>query len=207
MAKKTDAFYFDNFKECANYSAESAKLLYEIMSNFDQAKLQDYLEEMHKLEHAADVKKHDITEALIKAFITPIDREDIVEVSRNLDELTDKIEDVLIKIYCNNVSTIRPEAIELVDLVAKASDAVLTLMEEFPKFKRSKKLKELIININSIEEESDKLFIECMHKLHSEKDNLFEVIAWRDIYNAIEKCSDTAEHIADIVESVVMKNS
>ncbi len=207
MLKKQDMYYFDNFKECAECSAKSAKLLYEIMRDFDENKLQSYLDEMHAIEHDADVKKHEITETLIKAFITPIDREDIVEVSRNLDDLTDKIEDVLIRIYCNNISKIRPDALELVNLVAKCADGVLDLMSEFPNFKRSKKLKEYIININSLEEQSDRKFIECMRKLHSEKDNLLEIIAWTDIYAGIEKCSDTAEHIADIVESVVMQNS
>lgn len=207
MAKKQDSYYFKNFKECAECAAESAKLLYEIMIHFDKEKLNDYLDEIHKIEHAADIKKHEITEVLVKAFITPIDREDIVEVSQNLDDLTDKIEDVLIKIYCNNISAIRPDAIQLMEKVVKCSEAVLALTTEFPKFKRSKKLKNLIINLNDLEEESDKLFIDCMHNLHCEKDNLFEIIAWREIYATIEKCADTAEHIADIIESVVMKNS
>lgn len=207
MSKKQDAYYFNNFKECAECSAKSARLLYSIISDFDASRLEDYLNEMHEIENEADIKKHEITEVLVKAFITPIDREDIVEVSRNLDDLTDRIEDVLIKIYCNNITVIRPEALALVERIVKSSEAVLELMEEFPKYKRSKTLKENIININSLEEESDKLYIECMHKLHTEKDNPMEVIAWRDIFACIEKCADTAEHIADIVESVIMKNS
>ena len=207
MAKKQDAYYFDNFKECARCSEKSAKLLYGIMKDFDAQKLSNHLEEMHEIEHSADIKKHEITEALIKAFITPIDREDIVEVSRKLDDLTDKIEDVLIKLYCSNITSIRPDAIELVKRVLKCTEAVTELMEEFPKFKRSKKLKELIIKLNDLEEESDKLFFACMHSLHSEENSPLEVVVWRDIYNSIENCSDTAEHIADSVESVVMKNS
>ncbi len=207
MAKKQDAYYFNNFKECAEYSAASAKLLYKIMSDFNAEKLHDYLNEIHEIEHAADIKKHEMSEVLIKAFITPIDREDIVEVSRELDDLTDRIEDVLIKLYCNDVKEIRGDALELVKIVVDCSDAVLELMEEFPKFKRSKKLKENVININSLEEKSDRKFIECMHKLHSTEQNAIEVLVWHEIYTYIEKCSDTAEHIADIVESVVMKNS
>ncbi len=207
MAKKQDMYYFDNFKDCAGYSAKSAVLLHHIMSDFDADRLREYIDEMHALEHAADIKKHEVTETLIKAFITPIDREDIVQVSQNLEELTDRIEDVLIKIYCNNIITIRPDALELVGLVVKCSEAVLALMSEFADFKRSKKLKEYIIDINSLEEESDRQYIACMHSLHTEKDNLMEIIAWRDIYACIERCADTAEHVADIVESVIMKNS
>ena len=48
---------------------------------------------------------------LVKAFITPIEREDIILLSQSIDEVTDKIEDVLIRIYINNVQQIRPEAV------------------------------------------------------------------------------------------------
>ncbi len=207
MAKKQDAYYFDNFKACAELSAKSAAKMYEIMSSFDVARMAEYRREMHDLEHAADMKKHEISEVLVKAFITPIDREDIVQVSQNLDELSDYIEDVLIKMYCNHVTSIRPDALRLMELVVKCSDAVLDLINEFADFKRSKKLKETIININSLESEADLLFMKCMHTLHGEKDDLLEIIMWRDIYSCIERCSDAADHIADVVESVIMKNS
>ncbi len=207
MAKKQDAYYFDNFKACAELSSEAAAKMYDIMSSFDVAKMSEYRREMHDLEHTADMKKHEMTEALVKAFITPIDREDIVQVSQNLDQLSDYIEDILIKIYCNHVTAIRPDAIQLMKLVVQCSDAVLDLMNEFADFKRSKKLKEIIININSLESEADLLFMKCMHKLHGEKDDLLEIIMWRDIFACIERCSDAAEHIADVVESVIMKNS
>ncbi len=207
MSKKQDAYYFNNFIECAEYATKASKLLYEIMSNFDVANIKENLEKMHELEHAADKKKHELTEVLVKAFITPIDREDIVSVSQNVDELSDKIEDVLIRIYCNHVTHIRPDALKLAEVLAKASEEVLELLKGFADFKHSKSLKEHIINLNSYEEEADKLYIDCMYNLHAETADIMEVIAWRDIYTYLEKCSDTAEHIADIVENVAMKNS
>ena len=121
--------------------------------------------------------------------------------------MTDKIEDVLIRIYFNRVNTVRPDALELVKIVVKCCDEVHLMLKEFRDFKRSKEMKKHIININSLEEEADKLYIKCMYDLHDPKTDVLEVIAWSDIYTYLEKCSDTAEHIADIVESVAMKNS
>ncbi len=207
MSKKQDAYYFNNFTECADYSARAAKLLGTIMRNFDESKLQNYLDAMHQLENTADMKKHDLSEVLMKAFITPIDREDIIEVSQNLDELTDKVEDVLIRIYYNHVTNIRPDAIELVNIVVKCCEEVFAMMKDFADFKHSKTLKDHIIRINSLEGEADRLFMNCMYHLHAECKDVMEVIAWRDVYIYLERCTDTAEHIADIVESVVMKNS
>ena len=99
MSKKQDAFYFQNFMECADHSRQAVKLLKEIMIHFDLESLPVYLDEMHKIEHEADLKKHDLLNTLAKAFITPIEQEDIMQISQNLDDLTDKIEDVLIRIY------------------------------------------------------------------------------------------------------------
>ncbi len=207
MAKKQDAYYFQNFTECAEQAFRAAKLLGSIMRNFDETKLQVYLDTMHQLENAADIKKHELSEALVKAFITPIDREDLIEVSRELDELTDKVEDVLIRIYYNHVTSIRPDAIELVNIVVKCCEEVLGLMKEFANFKHSKNIKDHVIRINSLEGEADRLFMNCMYHLHAECKDVMEVIAWRDVYIYLERCTDTAEHVADIVESVIMKNT
>ncbi len=207
MSKKQDAYYFNNFIECAEASSRAAKLLGTIMRNFEESKLQNYLDAMHQLENNADIKKHELSEALGKAFITPIDREDLIEVSQNLDELTDKVEDVLIRIYYNHVTNIRPDAVELVNIVIKCCDEVWAMMKDFADFKHSKTLKDHIIRINSLESEADRLFMNSMHHLHAECKDVMEVIAWRDVYIYLERCTDAAEHVADVVESVIMKNS
>ena len=82
------------------------------------------------------------------------------------------------------------------------------MLEEFADFRHAKKLTEYIIHINSLEEESDRLFIANMRQLHVEPglDNL-EIMAWEEIYTYLEKCADACEEIADSVENVVMKNS
>ena len=81
------------------------------------------------------------------------------------------------------------------------------IMEEFANFKKSKTLHGLIIEINALEEEGDRLFIDSMRRLHTEVTDPLEIIAWREIYNFLEKCCDACEHVADAVESVIMKNT
>ena len=59
----------------------------------------------------------------------------------------------------------------------------------------------------ALEEEGDRLFIESMRRLHAEVTDPIEIIAWREIYVYLEKCCDACEHVADVVESVIMKNT
>ena len=165
------------------------------------------LDELHRIEHDADKKKHEMMAVLVKAFITPIEREDIILLSQSIDEVTDKIEDVLIRIYINNVQQIRPEALAFIKVIIRCCEALKEVMEEFADFRKSKTLHGLIIEINALEEEGDRLFIESMRRLHAEVTDPIEIIAWREIYVYLEKCCDACEHVADVVESVIMKNT
>ncbi len=207
MAKKQDAFYFDTFVACVELASQAANILNETLQTFDPQMLPQRLEEIHKVEHEADCKKHELMEVLAKAFITPIEREDIMLLSQNIDDLVDFIEDVLIRLYCNNIQTIRSDALKTSVLIVKSCDAVRELMVEFPHFKRSKTLRQRIIDINTLEEEADQQFISSIRTLHVESTDPMEVFCWHELYRYLEHCVDACEHVADIVESVIMKNS
>ena len=71
----------------------------------------------------------------------------------------------------------------------------------------SKSIKQLVIRINDLEEEADKMFMESIRGLYTESQDPLKIIAWRDIYIYLERCADACEHAADVVESVIMKNS
>lgn len=207
MAKKQDSFYFDNFIACAEDSCRAAEMLKGTLEDFHTEGLQGRLDRLHEIEHSADMKKHDVLDRLAKEFLPPIEREDIVSLSQNIDNITDKVEDVMLRVYMNNVQEIEPGALKMTDVVIRCCQAVKEMLVEFKDFKRSKNLKNLIIRINDLEEESDKLFMQNVRDLYTESEDPIRIIAWRDIYIYLERCADACEHVADVVESVVMKNS
>ncbi len=207
MAKKPDSFYFENFIACADYACKAAHLLEQTLKNFNVNELHDRIAEMHEVEHAADNKKHELLQTLSRAFITPIEREDIMQLGQNIDEITDKVEDVLFRIYFNHIDSIRPDALEMIRVIIRCCEAVRDLMTEFADFRRSKTLRDHIIRINTMEEEADNLFIASMYKLHAETDHPVQIIIWREVYIYLEKCADACEHAADVVESILLKNS
>ena len=81
------------------------------------------------------------------------------------------------------------------------------MLEEFTQFRHSKTLHGRIVHINTMEEEADELFITSLRTLHTTCGDPLQILVWREIYMYLEKCADACEHVADIVESVVMKNS
>ena len=207
MSRKSDMIYFDNFVDCADCAVRAANILEQILENFNPERLGESIDELHQVEHEGDVKKHMLMEELMKAFITPIEREDIFSISQYLDEIIDKIEDVALRLYVCNVQTIRPESIRFAKLVIRCCETVKAAMQEFPNFRKSRELQQSLIEVNRLEEEGDKLYLNSMRTLHTTCTDPVEIIVWRDIFKYLEDCVDACEHTSDIVETVIMKNS
>lgn len=207
MSKKSDTYYFDNFVECADCACQASRLLEEILEHYNPERLGEKIDQMHEIEHLADVKKHTMMEALMKSFITPIEREDIMSISQCIDDITDTLEDVVLRIYMCNIQSIRPEALRFAQLAIRCCETLQMAMKEFSNFKKSKALQLHLIEINRLEEEGDKLFLDSMRTLHTTLKDPVEIIAWRDIFDYLERCLDVCENTADIIETVIMKNT
>ena len=110
---KSDRFYFQNFTEAAEFSCRAIDFLTECLENYNPAEIKPMLEQMHGLEHAGDIKKHEMSSALAKAFVTPVDREDLALISQNIDEVTDSIEEILQRFYVDQIKSVLPEALEI----------------------------------------------------------------------------------------------
>lgn len=206
MAKK-DNIYFDNFTKCADLAYQAAVLLESALKNFDVNEIDKKREEIHEIEHAADAAKHEMIAELVRAFITPIERDDILRLSQLIDDVTDAIDDILIHIYINNIRTLRPDSIPFAGLIVTCCKSLKDMMVEFADFKKSKRLIDCVIDVNRLEEEGDVMYLNAMRELHTTSTDPIEIIVWREIYDYLEKCCDACEHIADVVESISIQNS
>jgi len=204
---KGDKFYFENFAASTALSGKAAAYLVECLENYNPNQIEQMLDKMHRIEHQADTKKHEMNEALAKAFVTPVDREDLDMLSLQLDDVTDMIEEVLQLFYINNIQTIEPAAVEFAKKIVTSCQLLNKLMGEFENFKRSKQIKPLIVELNDVEEECDRLYLSSMRELSLSGKDPLTVIAWRDIYAGLEACADACEHVSECVGTVIMKNT
>ena len=204
---KGDKFYFDNFSASTALSREAADYLVTCLENYSADNMDQMMEQMHTIEHRADLKKHEMNAALAKAFVTPVDREDLNMLSGQLDEVTDMIEEVLQMFYINNIKTVHPAAVDFAKMIVKSCQILCELMAEFENFKKSKKIRQLVIALNDVEEDCDKLYLSSMRALSANPEDVLSFIAWRDIFDCLEACADACEHVSDCVEAVVMKNT
>lgn len=207
MKNKSDRFYFENFLDAANCCYDAAKYLEECLTHYDYANIKVMLEKMHAYEHAADTKRHAMSTALAKAFVTPIDREDLAVISGNIDDVADCVEEVLQHFYVNQVTQILPEAIEFAGRIVHCCELMRDVLTELANFKKPQKLHEMIINLNHMEEICDQLYLEATLKIRDYTSDVLTIISWREIYNQMENCADACEHVGDCVETIIMKNT
>ncbi len=165
------------------------------------------LKEMHEIEHSADMKKHEMNQVLAKAFVTPVDREDLDMLSHNLDQVTDKIEEILQKFYIYNIQSVDLSVIDFAKKIVKSCNLLCELMEEFENFKRSKKIHSLIVALNDVEEECDSLYLESIRALTKDQSDVLKVVSFGKIYDCFESCADACEHVSECVGAVIMKNT
>lgn len=207
MARKKDMNYFNDFVELAGYSCKAADLLNEIMNNFRVDNLKKKMEEMHVIEHSGDKARHAMVEKLAHEFITPIEREDIMAMADAIDTVTDTIEDVLMHMYMLNIKSVPEHAIKMTSIIVKCCNALKLALDEFHNFRKSNKLHDLIVEINILEEEGDKLFTEAIRNVYTNCKDFLEVVAWDKTFHYLEKCCDACEDVSDVIESVIMKNT
>lgn len=208
MAKKKDEYnYFDEYIKGAEIVVESSKLLKGALENYDLKTVENEISKVHKLENDADKIIHDMRNYLIKDFLPPIDREDIVILGHRLDDVEDYIDEILINFNILNIESVREDALEFASLVIEASEAVKEALEFFKNFKKVEPIKEKVIAINILEDKGDRLYEKVMKKLYSEEKNAIEIIKWTTIYDCFENAMDACESIADEMADIIMKNS
>ncbi|MDD2189880.1 MAG: DUF47 family protein [Eubacteriales bacterium] len=207
MVLKKDENYFDTFVRLVDYSCQAAALLNEIMHNFNPDDLEEQIKHMHNIEHAGDVERHIMMKKLAKEFITPIEREDIVSMADAIDNVTDNIEDVLLRMYMFNIKEMQDDALKMSGIIVKCCDALKQALVEFHNFRKSQTLHGLIVEINRMEEEGDELFTNAVRKIYVHGKDPIEVYGWGRTLHFMEICCDACEDVADVIEGVMMKNS
>lgn len=203
--KQTD--YFEAFVEQAQYACDAADIIVNLFVGFDTFDIPDTVDRLHSVETAGDTVKKKLTEALAKEFLPPIEREDILTLANELDNVTDNVEDILRNIYMYNVTSVKPEALEFVGVVHEICRATYDMIEEFKSFKKSEKLHPLIVEVNRLEEKGDEIYTRAIRNLYVSACDPRELLGWTRIYSIIENCCDSCEHVADAVELTAMKNT
>lgn len=206
MAKKNND-YFELIKKQTFYCVEASNLLQEILCNFNADSINAYRIQMHEIEHTADDVHHDILNKLSIEFITPIDQEDILRLVQIIDDITDALDEVIMNIYMYHINVIPVRTAELSKVVNRCVKSLDEAAGELRNFKKPEKLHALLIKVNDIEIEADRIYTDAIYELFGSDVNGKTLVGAKAVYEGLEHCCDLCEHAADVIEQVIMKNT
>jgi len=170
----------------------------------DFGSLKSTARQMVELEHVGDKIVHDIVRRLNKTFITPLDREDIYDLAATLDEVLDSIEAAADMMLLYRIAAPTQHAVEQSAVIAKQT-AVLRLAID--SLEKRKGLNDHWIEVNRLENDGDRLYRDAVAELFDGDMKCTDIIKWKDIYSTLEHAIDDCEHVANIIESIVLKNT
>lgn len=202
---KSEAVYFDLFIDFAGKAHVAAQKLEELINDYTDVDAK--VEKISCQEHDCDKLVHEIMHKLNTSFVTPLDREDIDRIGHVMDNVVDGIEAAAQCFTMYNVTAIKDEAKAMSALITRCTAELQQLMLELKRMKKSKNLKKIIIEINSIENEGDEIYRNAINSLFLKEANAINIIKWKDMYELLENTIDACEDVANIVEGVVMKHA
>jgi hypothetical protein len=194
--------YFQAFSGIAANLEAASVLLAQLMREFDNARTIG--REILEHEHVGDKLVHDVIHRLNNAFITPIDREDIYELVTTMDEILDNIEAAADAMVLYRVTAPTPQATRQSEIIAAAA---VKLRESIDGLEKRDGLRERLIEINRLENDGDRTFRDAVASLFQDNMAPADIIKWKDIYELLEAAIDECEHVANIVESIVLKHN
>lgn len=194
--------FYDDFKAMADQLRFGAQLLEQMIATDppDMEKAQ----EIKEVEHQCDFLTHEIIQRLNKTFVTPIDREDIHEMARTLDDVIDEVDNAAHLIQLYRIDKIRGGARELTRVILEQAGEIRAAIEALEK---RKGVLDRAIEINRLENEADKIHKAAVGRLFDEETDPITVMKWKEILDVLERATDRSEDVANLLENIVVKHS
>lgn len=205
--KKIEINYYDEFIKNIDICFEISNILKKYTDSFENDYAKEIEKQVHKLENDADLNLHNIKNYLVKDFLPPIDREDIILLVNKIDDVVDNLDEITIDLNIFNIKELREDFKEYTELIYKICLKLKEMMSNFKNLKKYEQTKSIVIEINHLEEQGDRLFEKSIKNLYNNEINPIEVLKWHTIYECIENCIDSCECVANCVEEIIMKNA
>jgi predicted phosphate transport protein (TIGR00153 family) len=194
--------FFDDFVALAEQIRKGANLLDEMLAPVRP--ISDKADEIKEIEHKCDYITHQVIQRLHRTFVTPLDREDIFTLARTLDDVMDAIDASAALIPLYQIDVVRPDARELARLVSISTEQVVVAMKAL---ERRTGVAEAAVEINRLENESDRVHQNAVRRLFEEERDPVVIIKWKEILDFLEDASDRCEDVANVLEGVVVKHA
>jgi predicted phosphate transport protein (TIGR00153 family) len=195
--------FYHLFQKQAEIISQASRLLLEAV-RAGNSRVRDAAAPINALEHQGDEVIHEIFTRLNQTFITPLDPEDIHNLSSKLDDVLDGLEDTVHKLVAYHIDPIPPPMVTLAEVVSACASAMI---EAFRALEQDGSIMQHCIEINRLENEGDRVGRAAVAALFEKEANPITLIKLKECYDLLEATIDSCEDVADVLQNVVVKNS
>lgn len=172
----------------------------------EEKHLEEFQKKMKEYEHKGDILVAEIIKDLNNTFITPIEREDALELAVHMDEILDGLEQCAAHFYIYNVYEIDHFMVEFSELVHKCIVEIHNAIDLLSQ-KKLTQIREHSIKIKEYEETCDILERVALKELFEKQNDIKRLIQYKEIYELLENTADECKRVSKVLETVVMKNA
>ena len=202
LLRSSDREFFDLFERAGANIVRAAELLDEMLASYPEHP--ELARDILACEHDGDQITHDIISRLNQSFVTPIDREDILQLASALDDIVDYTEEVADYLGLYKIEAPMAQSQRLAGVLR---DATRQISAAIPLIRTFKDISQHMVEVHRLENEGDRIVREAIASLFESGIDPMVVIRWKDIFERLENAIDSTERAAFILEGIVIKNA
>ncbi len=195
--------FFDLLAEQARHLVAGGELLSRLLG-VEPAGRKEVADQLRGAEHAADEATHEIMRRLNQTFVTPFDRNDIYGLASALDDCMDHMEEAGDLIVLYRIQTLPELVSEQVDVLRRCAELTADAM---PRLRSMKDLSEYWVEINRLENAADRTYRTLVSEMFNNGTDPIELMKLKEVVDALEAAADSFEKVANMVESIALKES
>ncbi|GAP20552.1 DUF47 domain-containing protein [Leptolinea tardivitalis] len=197
--------FYEYLQQASEILLEGATQLQFMLDHMDQA--EELALKISEIEHKGDQVVHDVTNLLPRTLITPIDPDDIQRLVNTVDDALDSVNATAQRLLVYKVKKPTSTAQTLARLIVECAKELTCALKIMGDKKSYTKVREHIVKINTLENEGDIAYYAGMKDLVADKDEIFNFIRWKEIYELLEGTADQIEDTGDVIQKVIIANA
>lgn len=197
--------FYDYFEKASANLLEGARLLQALLESTEN--LEEKVAQITEVEHNGDFIVHEVTSLLPRTLITPIDSEDILRLVSALDDALDAIQAAANRMQIYRITDVRKPARRLAALILESAQQLDLAIRGIREKKNYDHVREHIVQINTLENNGDRVLHDGLVSLVDHRDDMFEFYRWKEIYELLEQTTDRIEDAGDIITRVIISNA
>mgnify|MGYP003575161327 CR=1 FL=1 len=202
-----DRKFFPLFEQASANIIKLGEALIELVNTDDEVKRKEYTKLIEDLEHRGDEITHQIFLELGKNFITPFDREDIHALASAIDDIADFIHGSASRMQLYKITEMTAPIKKLAELILQGCQDVHKAVGELKNLKNIRLITDSCVRINSMENQADYIFDRAVGELFEYEKDAIALIKYKEVLAALETATDKCEDVANVMESILVKNA